>query len=108
MVIGKLDLLLREEYTNKFQELIRRLRIYQRQAYRILLINHSSVKIPSEMYNIQKNIVNCNNLSDINEYIINQGLNKYDLIYINQVNLFTDLDIYPRLWIKYGYHVLLG
>lgn len=108
VIIGKLDLLLRAEYTDKFQELIRRLRIYQRQAYRILLINHSTVKLPSEVYNIQKNIINCDKLCDINDYIVIQGLNKYDIIYINQSNLFTDLYKYPSVWVDNGYHVLLG
>ncbi len=96
VIIGKLDLLLRVEYTDRIQELVRRLRIYQRQAYRILLINHSSVLLPSEVYNIQKNIINCNKLCDINEYITNQGLNKYGIIYINQSHLFTNLN-YPKL-----------
>jgi hypothetical protein len=107
MIIGKLDLLLREEYTNKFQELVRRLRIYQRQAYRILLINHSTVLLPSEVYNIQKNVINCNTLVSVNDFIIKHGLNKYDIIYVNQSNLFTDLNN-AVFWVKYGYHVLLG
>ncbi len=107
VIVGKLDVLLRTEYTDKFQELVRRLRIYQRQAYRILLINHSTVLLPSEVYNIQKNVINCNTLYEVNEFIINQGLNKYDIIYINQSNLFTDLN-YPGFWVNYGYYVLLG
>ncbi len=108
VIIGKLDLLLRVEYTDRIQELVRRLRIYQRQAYRILLINHSSVLLPSEVYNIQKNIINCDTLSEVNDFIIKQGLNKYDIIYINQSNLFTDLHKYPRVWVDNGYYVLLG
>ncbi len=105
VIIGKLDLLLRTEYTDKFQELIRRLRIYQRQAYRILLINHSTILLPSEVYNIQKSIINCNTLNEVN---VTQELNKYDIIYINQSNLFTDLYKYPSVWVDNGYHVLLG
>ena len=108
VVIGKLDLLLRAEYTDKFQELLRRLRIYQKQAYKILLINHSTVNLSSEVYNIQKHIINCDTLNEVNEFIINQGLNKCDIIYINQSNLFTDLNKYPRVWVDNGYHVLLG
>ena len=108
MIIGKLDLLLRVEYTDKIQELLRRLRIYQRQAYRILLINHSTVLLPSEVYNIQKNVINCDTLNEVNEFITNQGLNKYDIIYVNQLNLFTDLHKYPKIWVDNGYHVLLG
>jgi hypothetical protein len=105
MVIGKLDLLLRAEYTDKFQELVRRLRIYQRQAYRILLINHSTVLLPEDVYKMQKNIININTLIDAND-IIKEG-NKYDIIYINQSNLFTDLNN-SNIWIDNGNHVLLG
>ena len=99
VIVGKLDVLIRAEYTDKFQELIRRLRIYQRQAYRILLINHSSVLLPVNMYNVHT--VNTPMLSNIKD------LEKYDIIYINQSNLFTDLNN-SNIWVDNGHHVILG